>query len=71
MITSPSNTEGTNDLMNSNRGSVTPPWLHHTGLNMAARAWPKPSPRQLEDLRPSSAFFSVLLLRVGGSLMNG
>jgi hypothetical protein len=44
MITSP-NVEGTNDLTNSSRGSGTPPWIHHTGPTMAARAWPKPSPR--------------------------
>jgi hypothetical protein len=55
MITSPSNAEGTNDLMNSSRGSGTPPWLHHVGPTMAARAWPKPSPRQLMDLRRPSA----------------
>jgi hypothetical protein len=45
MITSP-NVEGTNDLTNSSRGSGTPPWLHHAGPTMAARAWHKPSPRQ-------------------------
>jgi hypothetical protein len=54
MITSP-NVESTNDLMNSSRGSGTPPWLYHTRPTMAARAWPKTSPRQLEDLRQSSA----------------
>jgi hypothetical protein len=36
-------------------GSGTPPWLHHVGPTMAARVWPKPSPRQLEDLRRPSA----------------
>jgi hypothetical protein len=41
--------------MNSSRGSGTPPWLHHAGPTMAARAWPKPSPRQLEDSRRPSA----------------
>jgi hypothetical protein len=41
--------------MNSNRGSGTPPLLHHAGPTMAARAWPKPSPRQLEDSRRPSA----------------
>jgi hypothetical protein len=55
MITSPSNVEGTNDLTNSRRDSGTPPWLHHAGPTMEARAWPKPSPRQLEDLRRPSA----------------
>jgi hypothetical protein len=54
MITSP-NVEGTNDLMNSSRGSGTPPWLHHVGPAMAARAWPRPSHKQLEDLRRPSA----------------
>jgi hypothetical protein len=29
-------------------GSGIPPWLHHAGPTMAARAWPRPSPRQLE-----------------------
>jgi hypothetical protein len=38
---------------------------------MVARAWPRPSPRQLEDLRQLSAPSKRLLLRVGGSLMNG
>jgi hypothetical protein len=38
-------------------GSGTPPWLQHAGLTMAARAWPRPSPRQLEDLRQPSASF--------------
>jgi hypothetical protein len=60
MITSPSNIEGTNDLMNSSRGSGTPPWIHHAGPTMAARAWPRPSPRKLKDLGgrrlPSGAF---------------
>jgi hypothetical protein len=51
MITSPSNVEGINDLTNSSRDSGTPPWLHHAGPTMAARAWSKPSPRQLEGLR--------------------
>jgi hypothetical protein len=36
-------------------GSRTPPWLHHVGPTMVARAWPRPSPRQLEDLRRPSA----------------
>jgi hypothetical protein len=70
MITSPSNVEGTNDLMNSSRGSGTPPWLHHAGPTMAARAWTKPSPRQLKDLRrplASSQCFSF----VSAALMNG
>jgi hypothetical protein len=64
MITSP-NVEGANDLTNSSRGSGTPTWLYHAGPTMVARAWPKPSPRQLEDSLP------VLLLHLGGSLMNG
>jgi hypothetical protein len=54
MVTSP-NVEGTNDLTNSSRGSETPPWFYHAGPTMAARAWPKPSPRQLEDSRQPSA----------------
>jgi hypothetical protein len=66
MVTSP-NVEGTNDLLISCRGSGTPPWLYHAGPTMAARAWPKPSPKQLEDLREPS----VLFFRLGGSLMNG
>jgi hypothetical protein len=64
MITSPSNVEGTNDLTNSSCGSGTPPWLHHVGPTMTARARPKPSPRQLEDLRRPSASswcFSIVL----------
>jgi hypothetical protein len=53
-------------------GSGTPPWLHHVGPTMAARDWPRPSPKKLEDLRRLSASsLPVLLLRVGGSLMNG
>jgi hypothetical protein len=36
---------------------------------MAARAWPKPSPRQLED-SAAVGFLPVLLIRLGGSLMN-
>jgi hypothetical protein len=36
---------------------------------MVARAWPKPSPRQLEDSR--NGFLPALLLRLGGSLMKG
>jgi hypothetical protein len=40
--------------MNSSRGFGTPPWLHHTGPTMVAKAWSRPSPRQLEDLRWSS-----------------
>jgi hypothetical protein len=60
MIISPSNIECTNALMNSRRGSGTPPWLHHAGPTMVAREWPKPSPRQLEDLRrlPSCRWLS-------------
>jgi hypothetical protein len=54
MVTSP-NVEGTNDLTNSSRGSGTPPWLYHAGPTMVARAWLKPSPRQLEDSRRPSA----------------
>jgi hypothetical protein len=64
MITSPLNIEGTNDLTNSSRGSETPPWLHHAGPTIAARAWPRPSPRQLENLRrpaASSRCFSFVL----------
>jgi hypothetical protein len=61
MITS-SNVEGTNDLTNSSRGFGTPPWLYHAGPTMVARAWPKPSPRQLEDSRrrrlPPGAYHS-------------
>jgi hypothetical protein len=52
-------------------GSRTPPWLHHAGPTMVARAWSRPSPRQLEDLRQSSVSSRMLLLCVGGSLMNG
>jgi hypothetical protein len=52
---SPSNVEGTNDSTNSSSNFGTPPWLHHVGSTMAAKAWPRPSPRQLEDLRRSSA----------------
>jgi hypothetical protein len=37
---------------------------------MAARAWPKPSPRQLED-SAAIGFLPVLLLRLDASLMNG
>jgi hypothetical protein len=48
-MTNQSNVEGTNDLTNSSCGSGTPPWLHHAGPTTAARAWPKPSPKQLED----------------------
>jgi hypothetical protein len=62
-MTNQSNVEGTNDLTNSSRGSGTPPWLHHSGTTMAARAWPKPSPKQLEDLRrplASSRCFSFM-----------
>jgi hypothetical protein len=69
MVTSP-NVEGTNDLTNSSRGSETPPWLYHAGPTMAARAWPKPSPRQLED-SVAIGFLLVLLLRLGDFLMNG
>jgi hypothetical protein len=36
-------------------GSRTQPWLHHVGPTMVARAWPRPSPRQLKDLRRPSA----------------
>jgi hypothetical protein len=42
MITSPLNVKGTNDLMNSSHGFRTPPWLHHAGPTMMARAWTKP-----------------------------
>jgi hypothetical protein len=35
--------------------SGTPPRLHHAGPTMVARAWPRSSPRQLEDLRRPSA----------------
>jgi hypothetical protein len=69
MVTSP-NVKGTNDLTNSSRGSGTPPWLYHAGPTMEARAWPKPSPRQLED-SAAVGFLLVLLLRLGDSLMNG
>jgi hypothetical protein len=62
--------EGTNNLTNSSCCSETPPWLHQARPTMVARAWPKPSPRQLEDLRRPSASSRGLLLRVGGSLMN-
>jgi hypothetical protein len=72
MITSP-NVEGTNDLTNSSRGSGTPPWLYHAGPTMVARAWPKPSPRQLENSqRPSASsrcfsFVSAALWWMDGS----
>jgi hypothetical protein len=57
-------------LTNSSHGSGTPPWLYHTGPTMAARAWPKPSPRQLEDLRRLSAS-SRCFSFVSATLMNG
>jgi hypothetical protein len=38
-------------------GTRTPPCLHHVGPIMTARAWPRPSPRQLEDLRRPSASY--------------
>jgi hypothetical protein len=53
-------------------GSGTPPWLHHAGPTMVARAWPRPYPRQLEDLqRPSTSslcfsFVSVTLWWMDG-----
>jgi hypothetical protein len=53
MITSPSNVECTNDLMNSSRGTGTPPWLHHVVPTMAARASPRPS--------ASSRCFSIIV----------
>jgi hypothetical protein len=71
MVTSP-NVEGTDDLTNSSRGSGTPPLLYHAGPNMAARAWPKPSPRQLEDSqKPSTSsrcfsFVSAILWWMDG-----
>jgi hypothetical protein len=37
---------------------------------MVARAWPKPSPRQLE-VAAAVGFLPVLFLRLGGSLMKG
>jgi hypothetical protein len=45
--------------MDSRHGSGIPPWIHHIGPTMAAMAWPRPSPRQLEDLRRSSTSFRV------------
>jgi hypothetical protein len=45
--------------MDSRHGSETPAWLHHAGPTMAARAWPRSSPRQLEDLRRPSASFGL------------
>jgi hypothetical protein len=50
------NVEGSNDLTNSTRGFGTPPCLHHIGRTMEASSWPKPSPRQLEDLRRLSSW---------------
>jgi hypothetical protein len=66
MITLPSNAEGTNDMMNSSRGSRTPPWLHHVGPTMAARARPKPSSRQFEDLSRCFSFASAALWWMDG-----
>jgi hypothetical protein len=40
-------------------GFGTPPWLGYAGPTMATRAWLRPSPRQLEDLRQPLTSFGV------------
>ena len=57
--------------MDPRRGSGTPPWRHHAGPTMAARAWPKPSPRQLRGLAADVGSLRCVSLNSSALWMGG